>query len=253
MFHMPSAARDIWSDGGLAQLIKAARDRVWRWQHKETIEAMLFRLQADSESDVGSPTGGFLKRGFDILGAGAALILLSPLFIMLALLLKLADGGSIFRGHRCVGQNGRAFHRLKFRTVEKIRDEGLAGHFAKKPQSHKEWIATVILETDPCDTRVGTVLRKLNLDELPQLINILRGDLSIVGPRPVDKDELHMYGSAAEYYLKSRPGLTGLRQISDGNEFSYDTLVAFDRNYVENWSFITDLKIIFKTVPIVLS
>ena len=113
----------------------------------------------------------------------------------------------------------------------------------------EEWIATRKLQNDPRVTRVGAVLRKLSLDELPQIFNILRGDMSFVGPRPVVEDELELYGPAADFYLKSRPGLTGLWQVSGRNDVSYGTRVAFDRHYVENWSFVFDLKILILTVP----
>ena len=124
-------------------------------------------------------------------------------------------------------------------------------HFAGTRRAAQEWKATRKLQNDPRVTRVGAVLRKLSLDELPQMFNILRGDMSFVGPRPVVKDELELYGSAADYYLKSRPGLTGLWQVSGRNDVSYGTRVAFDRHYVENWSFVFDLKIIIRTVPAV--
>jgi len=199
------------------------------------------------------PIGGAFKRGFDIVGAAAGILLLSPLFLMLALLVKFSDGGRVFYGHSRIGRNGRVFQCLKFRTMVENGDQVLAAHFARNPQSREEWLATRKLQDDPRVTRVGAVLRKLSLDELPQMFNILRGDMSIVGPRPVVKDELEFYGPAADYYLKSRPGLTGLWQVSGRNDVSYHARVAFDRYYVENWSFIFDLKIIVKTVPAVFS
>lgn len=199
------------------------------------------------------PIGGLVKRGFDILAASTGLVLLSPLFVLLALLVKLSDGGSVFYGHRRIGRGGRVFRCLKFRTMVPNGDEVLAAHFAANPESRAEWQATRKLKNDPRVTRVGQVLRKLSLDELPQIINILQGDMSIVGPRPVVKDELDIYGSCAVFYLKSRPGLTGLWQISGRNDVSYDSRVALDRHYVENWSFSADLLIIVKTIPAVCS
>jgi exopolysaccharide production protein ExoY len=199
------------------------------------------------------PTGGILKRGFDVLGACVGLILLSPLFVMLALLVKLSSPGSVFYEHPRIGRNGREFRCLKFRTMVENGEEVLNRHFVENPQSHMEWLATRKLQNDPRVTPAGAILRKLSLDELPQLVNILRGDMSIVGPRPVVKDELEMYGGAADYYLRSRPGLTGLWQVSGRNDVSYGTRVAFDRQYVEQWSLLTDLKIILKTVPAVIS
>ncbi|TIV22175.1 MAG: sugar transferase, partial [Mesorhizobium sp.] len=192
-----------------------------------------------------------LKRSFDIVGSLSGLVLLSPLFLMVALLVKLSDNGPIFYGHKRIGRGGRIFSCLKFRTMVPDGERVLAAYLAANPEANAEWIATRKLKNDPRVTRVGAVLRKLSLDELPQILNILQGDMSLVGPRPVVRDELEIYGSAAVYYLKSRPGLTGLWQVSGRNDVSYDTRVAFDRHYVENWSLFEDIRIIFKTVPAV--
>jgi len=213
----------------------------------------LLSLRLRSAADEHVPIGGISKRGFDIVAAVSALIVLSPLLLMLALLVKLSDGGSVLYGHRRVGRNGNDFLCLKFRTMAENGDEILMTHFARDPDARREWLATRKLQRDPRVTRVGMVLRKLSLDELPQLINILRGDMSFVGPRPVVEDELELYGTAVECYLRSRPGLTGLWQISGRNNVSYSTRVEFDRNYVENWSFTRDIVIIVKTFPAVLS
>ena len=210
-------------------------------------------LTSNSQNTAHPPLGGSFKRIFDVLGAASGLVVLSPLFILLALLVKFSDKGRVFYGHRRIGRNGEVFACLKFRTMVENGDEVLAMYFAKNPSAREEWNATRKLQNDPRVTRVGAVLRKLSLDELPQIFNILRGDRSIVGPRPVVKDELDLYGNSAGFYLKSRPGLTGLWQISGRNDVSYGTRVAFDRQYVENWSFAEDLKIIAKTVPAVLS
>lgn len=195
--------------------------------------------------------GGFVKRGFDIAGALTGLIVLSPLFLLVALLVRLSDGGSVLYGHRRIGRGGCTFQCLKFRTMVEDGDAVLASHFGANPEAKAEWDTTRKLKDDPRVTRVGAVLRKLSLDELPQIINILQGHMSIVGPRPVVSDELENYGNAAVFYLRSRPGLTGLWQISGRNDVSYDTRVAIDRHYVENWSLALDLRIIIKTVPVV--
>src|SRR5690606_5975025 len=127
----------------------------------------------------------------------------------------------------------------------------LQAYLSENPEAQAEWEATRKLKNDPRVTPVGAVLRKLSLDELPQFLNILAGEMSIVGPRPVVQEELERYGSAAVFYLKSRPGLTGLWQVSGRNDVSYATRVAFDRYYVENWSLAQDIRIIAKTVPAV--
>lgn len=197
--------------------------------------------------------GGYIKRTFDVIAAVLALLVLSPLFAILAILVKLSDKGPVFYGHTRVGRSGESFKCLKFRTMRTDGNAVLAQYLAENPEAVAEWEATRKLQNDPRVTVVGKVLRKLSLDELPQVINIMRGDMSIVGPRPVVSDELALYGPAAVYYLKSRPGLTGLWQVSGRNDVSYDSRVAFDTHYVENWSFITDLAIILRTVPAVLA
>lgn len=196
--------------------------------------------------------GGKVKRGFDILSAGIGLLFLCPLFLMLALLVKYSDGGSVFYRHQRIGRNGEYFPCLKFRTMAENGNELLAEYIAKNPQAREEWLATRKLREDPRITPVGAVLRKLSLDELPQLINILLGEMSLVGPRPVVEDELQLYGRSAGYYLRARPGLTGLWQISGRNDVSYVRRVSFDRHYVQNWSLLFDLAIILRTVPAVL-
>ncbi len=209
--------------------------------------------QAYPEEDESPPIGGTFKRFFDITAALAGLTVISPLFLMLILLVKFSDGGKVFYGHRRIGRSGRVFHCLKFRTMVEDGDAVLAAYLARNPQEREEWLATRKLQNDPRVTRVGAVLRKLSLDELPQIFNILRGEMSFVGPRPVVRDELKMYGTSASFYLKSRPGLTGLWQVSGRNDVSYQARVAFDRHYGENWSFVFDLKILIRTVPAVFS
>jgi exopolysaccharide production protein ExoY len=173
--------------------------------------------------------------------------------LMLAALVKYSDGGRVLYGHARIGRNGTVFRCWKFRTMVENGDDVLAAHLAANPQEREEWEATRKLHNDPRVTRAGAVLRKLSLDELPQIFNILVGEMSFVGPRPVVHDELELYGSAASYYLQTRPGLTGLWQVSGRNDVSYRARVDFDRHYVENWSFSADLKILIRTVPAVIS
>ncbi|WP_411034228.1 sugar transferase [Shinella sp. BYT-45] len=197
------------------------------------------------------PVGGISKRSFDILVALAALVVLSPIFVLIMALVKYSDGGSIFYGHRRVGYNGSTFRCLKFRTMAENGDAILQKYLEQNPAAYEEWRTTRKLQHDPRVTVVGTVLRKLSLDELPQLINILKGEMSIVGPRPVVEDELELYEACAVYYLRTRPGLTGLWQVSGRNDVSYEKRVAFDTHYVRNWSLTTDLVIVARTIPAV--
>ncbi|CAN7671433.1 sugar transferase [Rhizobium rhizogenes] len=204
-----------------------------------------------TESDVFPPTGGILKRGFDFTAALMGLILISPLFLMLMLLVKLSDRGPIFYGHRRIGHNGKTFRCMKFRTMVVDGDRVLQAYLQANPRAMDEWRATRKLQNDPRVTLIGAVLRKLSLDELPQLLNIIRGEMSVVGPRPVVEDELERYETSAIYYLQSRPGLTGLWQVSGRNDVSYESRVAFDTHYVKNWSLSSDMMIIAKTIPAV--
>ena len=197
------------------------------------------------------PVGGISTRSCDILAALAALILLSPIFVLIMALVKYTDGGSVFYGHRRIGYNGSTFRCLKFRTMAENGDAILQQHLDENPEAFEEWRATRKLQDDPRVTVLGTVLRKLSLDELPQLINILKGEMSLVGPRPVVEDELELYEASAVYYLSSRPGLTGLWQVSGRNDVSYAARVAFDTHYVRNWSLTSDLVIVARTIPAV--
>ena len=182
-----------------------------------------------------------LKRALDILGAGALLLLAAPAFALLALLIR-ADGGPAFYAHERVGRGGRRFGCLKFRSMVTDSQARLAALLDADPAARAEWEATRKLKDDPRVTRTGRFLRATSLDELPQLINVLRGEMSLVGPRPVVAAELAAhYGAAAEYYLSVRPGITGLWQISGRSETSYDTRVALDTQYATNPSIWTDL------------
>jgi exopolysaccharide production protein ExoY len=197
------------------------------------------------------PIGGLVKRTFDVTSAGLALIVFSPIFLMIMALVKFTDKGPAFYGHSRIGHKGRTFKCLKFRTMAINGEEILRNHLRDNPEAEEEWRQTRKLRDDPRVTTVGRVLRKLSLDELPQLLNIIRGEMSVVGPRPVVDDELKVYDSFAIYYLQTRPGLTGLWQISGRNDVSYETRIAFDTHYVQNWSLFSDVSIILKTIPAV--
>ncbi|WP_320197820.1 sugar transferase [Agrobacterium sp. rho-13.3] len=218
---------------------------------KSATRSAVSPLSSSDEFDVSFPIGGIAKRSFDITSALLAILILSPIFLMIMAMVKLSDKGPAFYGHRRVGHNGRMFHCLKFRTMVRNGDEVLRQYLAANPEAAEEWNATRKLKNDPRVTAIGTVLRKLSLDELPQLINIIRGEMSVVGPRPVVDEELNYYESAASYYLSTRPGLTGLWQISGRNDVSYKERVDFDTQYVRNWSMMQDVFIIVKTIPAV--
>lgn len=199
-----------------------------------------------------SPVGGRIKRLFDIAVATLALIALSPLMLAVALLIKLTMGGPVLFAHRRIGLNGKPFPCYKFRTMVNDAEERLSRYLAQDPRIAREWSEARKLEHDPRVTMLGSVLRKSSLDELPQLVNVLRGDMSCVGPRPVVAAELERYGASVTDYLSTRPGLTGLWQISGRNSVSYATRVALDSAYTRNWSILLDLAIVVRTIPALL-
>lgn len=197
--------------------------------------------------------GGKAKRGFDIAAALAAIILLLPLVGLVALAIKLWDRGPILYRHKRIGANGAAFDCLKFRSMVVNGDEVLARHLACNGEAAQEWEQNQKLKCDPRVTPLGASMRKTSIDELPQLLNILKGEMSFVGPRPIVTAEVAKYGDCMTQYLRARPGLTGPWQISGRNDVSYAARVALDRAYVEDWSFRRDLLIIAKTVRVVVS
>ncbi len=191
------------------------------------------------------------KRLFDILASASLLALLSPLFLALAVLAK-RDGGPVLFGHRRVGLRGRSFKCWKFRTMVPNAEAVLARLLASDPEARTEWERDFKLRDDPRITKVGRFLRTTSLDELPQLLNVLTGDMSLVGPRPIVQDEVRRYGAAFHDYARCRPGITGVWQISGRNDTGYGERVRLDRDYARNWSFLSDLRVLLRTPSAVL-
>jgi exopolysaccharide production protein ExoY len=198
------------------------------------------------------PLGGTPKRIFDILGAVIALVLLAPLMIVVAALIRLILGGPVFYAQRRVGFGGQMFVCYKFRTMVENAEEVLEEYLRINPAAAAEWNETRKLRNDPRVTCLGNVLRKSSIDELPQLFNILRGEMSLVGPRPVQPDELSRYGQRARAYLQARPGLTGMWQANGRSSVDYDGRVARDCYYARYWSVGLDLLLLVKTIPALL-
>jgi len=193
-----------------------------------------------------------LCRAFDIVIALAAIVFTAPLLIMIALGVKLHDGGPVLFGHERLGLGGRAFKCMKFRSMVVDADVRLAALLASDPQARADWARDFKLKRDPRITAFGDFLRKSSLDELPQLFNVLRGEMSIVGPRPIVRSEALRYGARFASYCHVRPGITGLWQVSGRNDTCYRRRVAMDAIYARNKSLLWDLNILLRTVPAVL-
>lgn len=195
-----------------------------------------------------------LKRGLDVLLATAIIVALLPLLLVIAGLIWRRDGAPVVYRHTRIGRGGRAFACLKFRTMVRDSDAALAKLLAASPDAREEWETHHKLRNDPRILgRVGHLLRRTSLDELPQLWNVLQGDMSLVGPRPVTHDELFHYGDVVDRYFAARPGLTGPWQVSGRSDTSFSTRVALDVHYVENMSLRRDLWILVQTVFAVLA
>ncbi len=193
-----------------------------------------------------------LKRSFDLVGALTLLVVLSPLLLGISLWI-LASGGSPLYRHRRIGRGGQHFACLKFRSMRPDAEQVLQHLLASDAAARAEWARDFKLKDDPRITRIGRVLRRTSLDELPQLWNVVLGDMSLVGPRPIIDDELARYGEQASLYLEVRPGITGLWQVSGRNDTDYTERVALDSWYVQNWSLWYDIIILFQTVDTVLA
>lgn len=195
-----------------------------------------------------------LKRLFDIFFSFSFLILFLPVLLFIVLLIFLTSKGKIFYSQERVGLGGRIFQCYKFRTMYEDAERRLHTILEEDSEKKKEWENSFKLKIDPRVTRVGNWLRKTSLDELPQFWNVLKGDLSIVGPRPLVKKELELfYGVKAYKILQVRPGITGLWQVSGRNDLSYEKRVLMDEEYIDKRSYLFDMVLILKTVPAILS
>ena len=198
------------------------------------------------------PLARAAKLAFDVAVASAALALAAPLMLAVAALVGL-DGGAVFYAHRRVGARGRVFDCLKFRSMVVDGDAVLQRVLATDPVAAEEWARTHKLSHDPRVTWIGKFLRKTSLDELPQLINVLRLEMSLVGPRPIVSLEIPKYGEDISYYYEPRPGITGLWQVSGRSTTTYGQRVKLDSAYVKNWTFWKDIAILARTIPEVVS
>ena len=189
---------------------------------------------------------------FDRVFAAAVLLFGFPFLVLVIAALFFSQGSPVMFAHKRVGKNGKEFKCLKFRTMVVDAEERLAEHLASNSEARAQWENWRKLEDDPRVTCVGEFLRKTALDELPQFINVLRGEMSIVGPRPIVRDELKMYAQHAGAYLSVKPGITGLWQVEAKEIDTYEDRVALDMEYLQRRSFLFDLSLIMRTAVLVL-
>lgn len=194
-------------------------------------------------------TYDIVKRIIDIIIGSIGLIICLPIFIIIGIIIKLDSKGPVFFKHKRIGKHGNKLEIYKFRTMIDNAEEAMK-YFTEEQK--KEFKENFKLENDPRVTRVGKILRKTSLDELPQIINILKGEMSIIGPRPIVETELEKYGKDKEKFLSVAPGLTGNWAANGRSDVSYEERIALELDYIENRSLMLDLKIFFKTIGSVL-
>ncbi len=195
-----------------------------------------------------------MKRVFDIFFSIFAIIVTSPFMFLIALGIKLTDGGKVFFTQKRVGKDGKEFDIIKFRSMYPDAESRLKEILESNPQARKEWKESFKLRNDPRITPIGKFLRKTSLDELPQFFNVLKGDMSVVGPRPVVQEELDkFYKEKANLYKSIRPGVTGYWQVEGRSDTDYEERVKMDEWYIKNQSLWLDLKIILKTIKVMIT
>jgi Undecaprenyl-phosphate galactose phosphotransferase WbaP len=213
-------------------------------------QAVSFENYAAGAASRRITAGDVAKRAIDIFGSSTLLVILLPFFLTIGLIVS-SDGGNAIFGHERVGRGGRTFRCLKFRSMITEADAVLADLLANDPRAREEWNRDFKLKNDIRITAIGRILRRTSLDELPQLWNVLRGDMSLVGPRPIVEKELPRYGPDARYYLMVKPGMTGLWQVSGRNNVDYATRVSLDVCYVTERSVLLDVTILLRTFKVV--
>jgi Undecaprenyl-phosphate galactose phosphotransferase WbaP len=199
------------------------------------------------------PSERLLKRAFDLASVVVILALFGWLMVVIAVAVRLSGGKGVIFGHERVGRDGRLFQCYKFRSMVSDSGEVLRRLLESDPQAREQWERDFKLKEDPRITRIGQFIRRTSLDELPQLWNVVKGEMSVVGPRPVVQEEFDLYyGQAREHYLSVPPGLTGLWQVSGRNDLGYEQRVELDKRYVDNWNVFSDFMIVMRTVKVMV-
>ncbi|MBV8817516.1 MAG: sugar transferase [Acidobacteriaceae bacterium] len=243
-----------WTAGGVFNEQQLASDEIQpRYLLQRVNDGV---VPADFASQIGgiiAGGGGLSKRVVDFLGSVVLGLLASPVVIGAGLAILFTSKGPILYKHSRMGRGNRPFVALKFRTMRVNAEEGLQDFLDSDLALREQWESVKKLKNDPRVTPVGRFLRRFSLDEVPQLWNVFRGDMSLIGPRPIVAAEIERYGREYATYARMRPGLTGLWQVSGRNDTTYRQRVDYDSYYVRNWSLLLDAKIFIKTFRAVIS
>jgi Undecaprenyl-phosphate galactose phosphotransferase WbaP len=207
----------------------------------------------EAQKNALSPLETGVKRVMDVILSITLCLISLPLMLLAAITIWLDSPGEVFYKQERVGRHGRPFKVYKFRTMQQDADSMLVKHLESNSEAMLEWRQNQKLQDDPRVTPIGRILRRYSIDELPQLFNVLRGEMSLVGPRPIVDAEVPRYSTNFDVYSSLRPGITGLWQVTGRNNASYDERVHFDVYYVRNWSIWLDLYILFRTIWVVIS
>lgn len=234
----------------LASNTGATRYILYGPSFSNSAEARRGRMRESAKASLLGPKP--LKRAIDVFGAIVGIFFFGPLMLVIAALVKWHGGDAIF-SHERIGRSGKPFRCLKFRTMVPDADAKLVALLEADPKARLEWVRDQKLRHDPRITRLGAFLRKTSLDELPQFFNVLKGDMSLVGPRPITAEEIKRYGDRFSLYAKCRPGITGIWQVSGRNDTSYPTRVALDAYYTVNQSILFDAVILLRTFGVITS
>lgn len=211
-------------------------------------KAIIFKIR----NNMASRYNRFLKRAFDLLGGIIGGLVILPIILFIAVRIFFDSPGPIIFAHSRIGSKGKVFPCYKFRSMVPDAQEVLKKYLQENPTARKEWERDFKLKDDPRITKIGQFLRKTSLDELPQLLNVIKGEMSLIGPRPIVKEEVEKYGQYINDYYLIRPGMTGFWQVSGRNDIKYDLRVQMDSWYVRNWSLWQDIVLLIKTVGVVL-
>lgn len=217
---------------------------------EQVLEEVLVDEWYDTEKE--KPIFFFIKRCIDIILSLLGLIILSPVFLLIAILIKKEDHGNVFYKHKRIGHMNKDIYIYKFRSMTNKYKTFDEFYQTLSDEQKQEWDENFKLENDPRITKIGNFLRKTSLDELPQIINILKGDMSVIGPRPVVNDEIEKYGNQKAKFLSVKPGLTGYWAANGRSATTYEDRIKLELYYIDHCSLLLDIKIFFKTILTVL-